>query len=357
MLDLALWACIALPAQAVEHWDDVWLRKELQVLASLAEDGEFLVAADPSIAGTVRRMAEAEPALQWVQGAPWSTTRDRLSRVVRLHGQCGLSVHEADNELILRPAGDCPFEEKRLPFVRTPAAPSQREGVTPGGFRVGTGLPISMASVRESYVLQGDRWISQSTLRGRASIEDIASLDVQIPAVVSSELDGTRVGIGQLRLGFFGHGEFGHSPITSVSAGFEIAAPLTGSDNWTTMWGSIGRETVPAGEWSLVTEVHTRVGPPTTWRLGFGVWGSPYLPPLEFLHVVHFVAEAAFASVLAAAGPFSLVLEGEAIVDWTPASVRPIIRFDLENVSVDLGAEQPLAPVSPPHIIAQIRVH
>ena len=122
---------------------------------------------------------------------------------------------------------------------------------SPGGIRVGPGVPTHMVSVREVLVTHpgNDFTISQTTLRAQYGNSPYG-LDLELPIVVAWGGGWKDQGLGQVRLG--GRVWLGakHAP---VSLGVELAAPLPYSLR-TQVWGSLARDTIAGWEMLLVAE-------------------------------------------------------------------------------------------------------
>ncbi|MFZ5479475.1 MAG: hypothetical protein ACOZNI_22105 [Myxococcota bacterium] len=206
---------------------------------------------------------------------------------------------------------------------------------SPGGFRLGPGVPTHMAGVRAVAAVDPDEREIYMAVPRAQFVVGRGRFDVELPVVVLN--DGreafTAVDLGQLRLG----AKWGWRVREAYhAAGIELGVPVAPRSLRAYAWGSIARETVPAFDVMLAWEGAFFPDHPLVVRLAAG-WegGDVYGPQPRF--------EAALAQVVPVAGRFSLVGEAEALVDDTPVSARVLGRLDPSSrLSFDLGVQLPI---------------
>jgi hypothetical protein len=209
---------------------------------------------------------------------------------------------------------------------------------TPGGLRVGPGVPTHMVAARQVVVVQPSNGltIAQTTLRAQLGTDPIG-FDAELPIIAGWDGLWHDEGLGQLRLGARLWMGAQHAP---VSLGVELAGPFPRALQ-TQIWGSLARDTLSGWEMMVVVEGSLLPDSPVTLRGGVGWRQGPYFgaafTPLP-------LAEFAIVAVRPVTKLFSVAIEAEVLVDLTPVTVRPFVRFDLpRGVTLDGGLQ--IAPV------------
>ncbi|TNE85667.1 MAG: hypothetical protein EP330_24765 [Deltaproteobacteria bacterium] len=207
---------------------------------------------------------------------------------------------------------------------------------SPGGIRVAPGVPTTMAGVRHVMVEfpEDDLHIHQSTLRLQTHPYPWG-IDIELPVVVGWGGGWRDVGLGQWR---FGARWWMGGKRAPVSVGIELAVPQPRNLR-VHVWGSLARDTIPGVEMLVVGEGAAFPGRPLTWRIAAGFrqgpeWGAVFFPMPQF--------EVALAYVHPIAGPLSLGLEAEALIDPSAFTARPFVRADLGAWSIDALAQLPI---------------
>jgi hypothetical protein len=242
----------------------------------------------------------------------------------------------------------------RLTSLLLATLPIHASAATPGGFRVGPGLPTTMVGLREALVLQGDAAdVSQTTVSVHGVANPHWMFSVALPVVVSWDGDWRDVGTGQLELGARHWFASSRNP---MAIGMEFGFPVAGGD--VLAWGELPRQTVPAAYTLIVYEVSANPRAPFTLRLGVGWLSSPwYGGPYSLIPVP--IGEVAAVQVVPVAGPFAVVVEGELVADLVAASGRALVRLDAGPLSIDAGvqlsANVGVSGDEPPQPLVQLR--
>ncbi|MFZ5477796.1 MAG: hypothetical protein ACOZNI_13555 [Myxococcota bacterium] len=215
---------------------------------------------------------------------------------------------------------------------------------SPGGFRVGAGVPTHVAGARVVVAPElAGPVIAQATVGGQVALGKFrVAADLPVAAVWSEAFDD--VGIGNARLA----GAFVWGRTHWQGLGAELLFPAGPPDARVDAWGSLGRETLPTVAFCVTYEAaffpeapfHLRVA--AGWQVQrYRLW-YPYYADLALAHVRPIV------------GPLSAVGEVELAADPVPLSARLLARLDAGGVSVDVGAQQ-TTRARVPHAIAQVR--
>ncbi|MCO4748061.1 MAG: hypothetical protein KC912_24925 [Proteobacteria bacterium] len=209
---------------------------------------------------------------------------------------------------------------------------------TPGGVRVGPGVPTHMVAARQVVVVQprSGMTIAQTTLRAQLGTNPVG-FDAELPIIAAWDGLWHDEGLGQWRLGARLWMGAQHAP---VSLGIELAGPFPRALQ-TQVWGSLARDTLPGWEMMLVAEGSMLPDTPVTLRGGLGWRQGPSfgadLTPIP-------LAEFAAVGVFPLTDFFAVAFEAEVLVDLTPVTLRPFMRFDLpRGVSLDAGLQ--IAPI------------
>ncbi|MFZ5480975.1 MAG: hypothetical protein ACOZNI_29710 [Myxococcota bacterium] len=224
--------------------------------------------------------------------------------------------------------------------------------MTPDAFRVVERVPRTEAVVRVAALAEADGFaVAQATSHVAVGYRRVGVF-FELPAAVgwSAPLEWSHAGLGNYHVGVVarvGDDDVRHGLSLELRApqGREAGVRLP-------FWATVAGETVPRfilqGTWS--------VGFGGTWvaRLAFGYGNDAWLAPNAFP-----AAEVGIAHVRPIAGPVSLVVEGELLVDPTPLSARTLARLAGEHVAVDVGVQLPVVELATegalPQLVAQVR--
>lgn len=215
---------------------------------------------------------------------------------------------------------------------------------TPGGFRVGTGLPVQSVGLRSGVLLGPDdlqTW--QATTRVQLGRDGITGA-VELPIVGTGPRGALALGVGQLHLE--GRWHFGRHAQRAYAFGLAVGLPVAPGQHRAWAWVTVARETVPALEALGFAEVALLPDTPLTLRAAFGVYSGAWFFP---------AAEVAAAWVVPVVGPLAAVIEAEAIADPFPLSARGLLRLDTSFISLDAGVQETLLLAPEPQWIAQAR--
>jgi hypothetical protein len=218
-------------------------------------------------------------------------------------------------------------------------------GASPGGVRLGPGIPTTAVSLR--HILVDDRandlHIHQSTLR-LVTGPYPWGLDLSLPVVVGWGGGWREFGLGQIRLGARRWMGARHAPVSlGVEWGLPMPDPLS-----VQVWSSIASETLPGVEMMVVAEGALWPSAPLSWRVGAGFRQGPHFGAL-FAPLPLLDASAAFVQPVME--PLSLGLEAELVLgDFTPGTLRPFLRLDVGGWSFDAILQVPV------HLVAERRL-
>lgn len=208
---------------------------------------------------------------------------------------------------------------------------------SPGGVRLGPGVPASFVSARHVFVedARNDFHIHQTTLRGQWNPHPWG-LDLAVPVVVGWGGGWRDLGLGQIRLGAR---RWMGGRAAPVSIGIELGLPVPYAAG-VQVWASVASETLIGMEMLVVGEGALFPQRPLTWRVASGFRQGPYM---GVLYGVLPLLDASVAHVEPITGPLSAGLEAEVLLgDYTPATLRPFLRVDLGGWSIDLLAQVPI---------------
>jgi hypothetical protein len=209
--------------------------------------------------------------------------------------------------------------------------------LTPGGFRHDTAQAVDSWAVRDVLIYAPDSEIINQITPRITKVWGSYALDAEISAVMLTGPGGEVYwGLGSLRTG---HGWIIHNEGgLTHRLGAELLLPVS-PDHWRSQaFGSSAQDTLATMMGQLVYRLSSSGDSPSELRLSGGVMHVPYWT-LESSTVM----EAAYVHIFPLSDAMGLVVEAEVVFpDQSPLNLRPMMRFDLDSASVDVGLQVPI---------------